>query len=226
MVLKVAGYARVSSEDQAQARSIEGQLDYIRFWAKREKWQLIEIYQDNGLSGKNMDRPGLKQLLWESALDKFQAVIVYHNDRLSRDLKDLITIAQDLKNQGVALRCGNLDIDLSSPEGNLMFQLLGGFAEYFRRDLGRKTSLGMQKRKADGLHMGRIGNRFSLVNGRLELQPQYRALAARVLMDHRRGLSLKDIALKQGLGSPVAVYRFIGQLARAGHVDPSKLIDY
>ena len=216
MALTVVGYARVSSEDQATSGSIEGQLEYIKLWVAREKWTLIKIYRDDGLSGKDMNRPGLQQLLKESAAGKFQAVICYHNDRLSRDLKNTIEIAQALQKNKVALRCGNLDVDLSSPEGNLMFQLLGGFAEYFRRDLGRKTSLGMRTRAAAGFHMGRIGSHFILVKGRLQVKPESRSMLFNLLQDRSRHLSYEQLGKKYNLGPGISVYRIIKSMQRIG----------
>jgi len=216
LALTVVGYARVSSEDQATAGSIESQLQYIKHWASREKWTLLRIYQDDGLSGKDMNRPGLQELLKNSALGKFQAVVCYHNDRLSRDLKNTIEIAQALQKNKVALRCGNLDVDLSSPEGNLMFQLLGGFAEYFRRDLGRKTSLGMKTRAAAGFHMGRIGSHFILVKGKLQVKPESRSMLFNLLQDRARHNSYQALGKKYNLGPGISVYRILKSLERIG----------
>ena len=87
-------------------------------------------------------------------------MLCYHNDRLSRDTRDALTITQDLLKHEVRFRFSNLDVDLASPEGELLFTMQAGFATYFRKDLGRKTKFGMQKIKKDGYWIGRVPDLF------------------------------------------------------------------
>ena len=168
---RVATYVRVSTEEQArEGASLEAQRDYLRLWAERESWEVAAEYEDKGRSGKDLNRPGLRRALQDARDGLWDGLLIYHNDRLSRNTEDALAIARTLRRARVALLCGNVGVDLSTPEGALMFTMLSGFATYFRADLGRKTSLGMQRKRSQGLWMGRV-SRFYAKNGKGRLKP-------------------------------------------------------
>jgi site-specific DNA recombinase len=160
-VVRAALYVRVSTEDQAEkGSSIGAQIDFLEDWAQKEGWAVADRYVDDGYSGKNLDRPALQRLIKDAEAGNFDLVLCYHNDRLSRDTRDALTITQDLLKHEVRFRFSNLDVDLASPEGELLFTMQAGFATYFRKDLGRKTKFGMQKIKKDGYWIGRVPDLF------------------------------------------------------------------
>ena len=162
---KVATYVRVSTAEQArEGVSLDAQREYLRLWADREGWGIVAEYADEGRSGKDLKRLGLQQALQDAPGGHWDALLVYHNDRLSRNTEDALAVARTLRKAHVALLCGNVGVDLSTAEGALMYTMLSGFATYFRADLGRKTSLGMQKLRAGGKWMGRV-SRFYTKNG-------------------------------------------------------------
>lgn len=217
----VVGYVRVSTEDQAEKDSIEAQEDYIRSWAEKEGWELLRIYKDDGYSGKDLNRPALQQLLRDAENHEFDAVICYHNDRLSRRTIDTLNIALQLKKLEIGLRFGNLDIDISTPEGEMLFTMLASFAQYFRRDLARKTSLGMQKRAKEGYHMGRVGDYFKIVEKRLIVKDK--ELVDKALKLRAEGETYENIAkalgifLKNGRPNSMKVWRLIRTAKRIGY---------
>ena len=184
MTKKVAIYVRVRTEEQAkEGASLEAQRDYLRLWAEREGWQFVAEYADEGKSGKDIaHRPALQTALQDGQGGRWDALLVYHNDRLSRNTEDALVIARTLRKVKKGLMCGNVGLDLSTPEGELMFTNLAAFATYFRRDLGRKTSLGMQRRRAEGQWMGRV-SRFYAKDDDGRLHPKdsrvFEALALR-----------------------------------------------
>jgi site-specific DNA recombinase len=160
-VIRAALYVRVSTEDQAEkGSSIGAQIDFLEDWAQKEGYVAVETYIDDGYSGKNLERPALRKLIKDAEAGNFDVVLCYHNDRLSRDTRDALTITQDLLKHDVRFRFSNLDIDFTSPEGELLFTMQAGFATYFRKDLGRKTKFGMQKIKRDGYWIGRVPDLF------------------------------------------------------------------
>jgi site-specific DNA recombinase len=163
MTKKVAIYVRVSTEEQAkEGASLEAQRDYLRLWAEREGWQFVAEYADEGKSGKDIaHRLALQKALQDARGGRWDALLVYHNDRLSRNTEDALAIARTLRKAKKSLLCGNVGLDLSTPEGELMFTNLAAFATYFRRDLGRKTSLGMQRRRAEGKWVGRVSRFYA-----------------------------------------------------------------
>jgi site-specific DNA recombinase len=158
--IEVVLYARVSTEIQKEKKSIEAQIEYLINWCEREDMKIVGMYRDDGYSGKDMHRPEMRRLMQDIPKKMFKGILAYHNDRISRNTRDVLDFAQLCAKHKVNLRLGNFDMDTTTPEGEMMFTMLGAFAHYFRRDLGRKTSLGMQKRKRDGKWMGRVSKHF------------------------------------------------------------------
>jgi len=204
-VIRAALYVRVSTEDQVvKGSSIDAQIEFLEDWAVKEGYTAVETYVDDGYSGKNLERPALQKLITDAEAGNFNVVLCYHNDRLSRDTRDALTITQDLLKHDVRFRFSNLDIDFASPEGELLFTMQAGFATYFRKDLGRKTKFGMQKIKKDGYWIGRVPDLFDK-----EREKHTKILPTdtvkRIMELKKRGLTLRDIAeiITKETGNPV-----------------------
>lgn len=189
-------YVRVSTEEQAErGASIEAQEEFLREWAAKEGFEVYKVYRDEGISGATLERPALQALIRDAKRGKFQVVLCYHNDRLSRDTRDALTIVQDLLRYGVRVRFSNLDIDITTPEGEMMFTLQAAFATYFRKDLARKTKFGMQKLKKQGYWVGRIPELFEVEREKhTKIKPSKILLRAKELRD--LGYSYREIAKK------------------------------
>jgi hypothetical protein len=87
-------YCRVSTEEQAaEGFSIEGQADKLRTYSDLRDLGDATVISDPGLSGKDMKRPGLQQLLAADEAGHVSHVLVWRLDRLSRNLGNLILLA-------------------------------------------------------------------------------------------------------------------------------------
>lgn len=126
--MKAVAYIRVSTLDQAQGFSLEGQEQQIREWCKKHGYELINVYKDSQ-SGKLQEREALLQLLDDAEKGLFNAVIVTEADRISRDidLKGWITV--NLKIAGVQLIELNKKRE-ESPEDKFFNRMIEAFAEY------------------------------------------------------------------------------------------------
>lgn len=108
-------YARVSTEEQAaEGYSVEGQSERLRSYAELHELGEVTVVSDPGWSGKNLERPGLQQLLGMVEAGHVQNVLVWRLDRLSRNLGDLILLADRFGQAGVALHSFTEKLDLSS----------------------------------------------------------------------------------------------------------------
>ena len=149
--MKCAIYVRVSTDEQAKTGySLAAQVDRIKSYIKSQGWAACEIYSDDGYSAKDRRRPALKRLLDDAAEKRFAAVLVYKIDRLSRRLKDLIEIVEELAHYDVGFKSITELIDTTTPEGRLMFHQFGSFAQYERELIGQRTKMGMIKRLKEG----------------------------------------------------------------------------
>lgn len=111
------------------------------------------IYTDHGLSGKNRERPGLREAL--AAVRAGDELVVTKLDRLARSLPDARDIADELTAKGVALNLGGSVYDPTDPVGRLLFNVLGMVAEFERDLISARTREGMAIARSKGRLRGR-----------------------------------------------------------------------
>src|SRR5919201_3203645 len=103
---RVALYARVSSEDQAERGSIDNQRDFLRKFTQLYQMTVTDEYCDDGVSGtlSLQERPAGRRLLDDAKAGVFQTVVVYRLDRLGRLLKVLVEAQTALERARVTIR--------------------------------------------------------------------------------------------------------------------------
>ncbi|MBL7071215.1 MAG: recombinase family protein [Candidatus Omnitrophica bacterium] len=138
-------------DEQAKAGySLAAQVDRIKSFIKSHGWAACDIHSDDGYSTKDRKRPALKRLIDDASEKRFNAVLVYKIERLSRRLKDLIEIVEELAHYDIGFKSITELIDTTTPEGRLMFHRFGSFAQYERELIGQRTKMGMIKRLKSG----------------------------------------------------------------------------
>ena len=155
-VLRVAIYARVSTEEQAEhGYSIDAQLDTLRQYCKLYNKEVVGEYVDRGISGKEMTkRHELQKLLRDAEGKKFDEVIVWKFNRMSRKTKDLIDIVERLNINNVYFRSFSESFDTSTPMGKFALQMMGAVGELERNTIVDNVKLGMKQRARMGYHNG------------------------------------------------------------------------
>ncbi|QXC09081.1 recombinase family protein [Aeromonas sp. FDAARGOS 1408] len=147
---RVFGYGRVSTVEQTS----ENQLLAIRnagYEVQDSRW-LSEVVSG---SVSAMERPMFSNLVLNK-LEAGDTVVVLKLDRLGRDNIDVQNTVSMLCEKGVKLVCLDLPVsNLSSPEGKLMLQLMGAFAEFERNRIRERTVEGLVRAKAEGKKLGR-----------------------------------------------------------------------
>jgi site-specific DNA recombinase len=186
-------YCRVSTEEQAaEGFSIDGQAEKLRTYAKLHDLGPVTVIEDPGRSGKNLDRPGLQQVLAMVEKGHVTNVLVWRLDRLSRDLGDLILLAEALSKHGVGLHSFTEKLDLSSATGRMFYNILGAFAQFYREQLAENVRMGMHQAARQGKWTNRPKFGYDLVGG--ELVPNAVAPTVRRIFELRaQGLSYPRI---------------------------------
>ena len=120
---RAALYVRVSTD----AQTVENQIRELRQVAGRRGWDVVEVYNDAGISGAKgrNGRPGLDSMLKDASRRKFDIVMAWAIDRLGRSLIDLLDTIQHLEACGVDLYLDQQAIDTTTPMGKLVFQVTG-----------------------------------------------------------------------------------------------------
>lgn len=166
---KIAIYLRVSTHKQDGNTSIDNQLKSILSYIKSNNWDSIpyEVYQDiqsasitGNLSNNSSDsitdsddvdlnlflRPGLRQLIFDATCKKFDKVIVFSHDRLTRDNYEALLIRHTLNKQGIQIHYARPGEDIS-PDGNETFNafienLLSNLASLESKIIGGRVYIG------------------------------------------------------------------------------------
>lgn len=149
--MKTAIYMRVSTDKQ----STELQEREISMFLTSKQFKEVEIYKDEDISGRTTSRPALNRLLKDCKEGKIKTLVVWKLDRLFRSLVDLITHLKEFQRQGIIFVSIKENIDLSTPTGVLMMQILGAFSEYEREMIVMRVKSGLANAKAKGKKLGR-----------------------------------------------------------------------
>jgi DNA invertase Pin-like site-specific DNA recombinase len=151
-ITRVALYARVSTLNHQDP---EMQLVELREYAERRCWQVVGEFTDQGVSGSKESRPALNRLMADACRRKFDAILVWKIDRFGRSLKHLVNALAELAALGVAFVSLRDNLDLSTPSGRLMFQIIGAMAEFERALIQERVRAGLRNARAKGRRLGR-----------------------------------------------------------------------
>ncbi len=150
---RVAIYARVSTANNGQDPGL--QTNELREYAERRGWQIVREYVDRGVSGSKDSRPALNKLLADVHQRKCDVVLVWKLDRLGRSLRHLVNTLAELESRGVAFVSLSDNLDLSTPSGRLMFNVIGAMAEFERALIQERVKAGLRNARAKGKRLGR-----------------------------------------------------------------------
>src|SRR5262249_36155917 len=153
MSKRAAIYVRVSTDKQ----TVGNQVAVLRQIAERRGWEVVEQYDDAGISGSKgrESRPGLDQMLKNASRRKFDVIMAWAIDRIGRSLIDLLHTIQVLEACGVDLYLDQQSIDTTTPAGKLMFQVTGAFAEFERGMIRQRVRAGLKRAVEQGKQLGR-----------------------------------------------------------------------
>ena len=150
---RVALYVRVSTDGQTTANQ-QRELEAV---CERHGWSLVEVFRDQGISGKNgrEKRPGFDKLLQGVARKDFDIVAAWSLDLLGRSLQHLISFLEELRAKGVDLYLHQQGLDTSTPAGRALFQVMGVFAEFERAMIVERVKAGLKRARSEGKQLGR-----------------------------------------------------------------------
>jgi len=123
----------------------------------------LKIYKDQAKSGSSTNRPAFHKMMFE--IDGADIVVITKIDRMARSLIDLLNTIQILEKKGIGfISLQDPGIDTTSPNGKLLLQILGAFAEFEGNLINQRTQAGKEKARQRGVKFGRP--RGKLKNGK------------------------------------------------------------
>jgi len=148
---RAAIYVRCSTVQQ----NLDIQLNDLGCYVEARGLQLIETFQDHGVSGTKDSRPALDRMMRMARQRKFDFVIVWRLDRLGRNSRHLLTILDELQNLQVSLVSHQEGFDLSTPIGRVVATVLAALSSFEREILRERVIAGVHNARAKGKKLGR-----------------------------------------------------------------------
>lgn len=172
--LRVAAYARVSTDSDKQLVSLETQKNHYEKYIKaRPDWKFAGLYFDEGISGTKMDRrDGLKRLLEDCDKGLIDYIVVKSISRLARNTVDSIEIVRKLFQQGIFIYFEKESISTEKMDGELLLTILASLAESESRSISDNETWSVQKRFMNGtFKIGYPPYGYRNENGKMVVEP-------------------------------------------------------
>lgn len=129
--MKTAIYIRVSTEEQVrEGYSISAQTQRLKAFCISQNWEVENLYIDEGISAKNMERPALQKMIKAIEQGKVECVLVYRLDRLTRSVFDLYKMLETFDNYDCKFKSATEVYDTTSAMGRMFITIV---AERYRK---------------------------------------------------------------------------------------------
>ncbi len=189
-------YCRVSTEDQArEGYSLPEQQEKLKYLCKYREYNIYEVYEDAGISAKDMEhRPQFQKML-ESVRDgKVDVIVAYKLDRLTRSVRDLEILISELEKYNCSLECAMDDINTSTANGRFFVRMLTVLSQLEIERVSERTKFGMVGAIKDGHIPVRKILGFMRKDKKLIINPAESNIVERIFDLYYKGKSYQQIA--------------------------------
>lgn len=189
-------YCRVSTEDQArEGYSLGEQLEKLKDLCKFRNYNVYRVYEDAGISAKDMDhRPEFKKMLEDVKNKKVNVIVSYKLDRLTRSVRDLEILISELEKYDCSLECAMDDINTSTANGRFFVRMLTVLSQLEIERVSERTKFGLVGAIKDGHIPVRKTLGFMRDNKKLIINPNESDIVLRIFDLYLKGNSYQRIA--------------------------------
>jgi site-specific DNA recombinase len=210
-ITRVCIYTRISTDEENQPTSLHSQRERLEAFCKvQEGWRIVAHKKDQA-TGTKLDRPGLQAALDLARNGSIDLLLVYRVDRLSRKVRQLAQLTEELDALDVVLKSATEPFDTGAAAGRMMLQMLAVFAEFEHATIVDRISAGIERRAKEGRWFGGrppFGYTFSSEDRVLVPDPVKAPVVQRVFdLYARKHLGTRTIAQQlrdEGAPSPSA----------------------
>lgn len=195
--LRVAGYARVSTSNEAQLQSLECQkTHYEQYIKSHQDWEYAGLYYDEGISGTKMEkRAGLLSMLDACERGEIDFIVVKSISRFSRNTVDSIEVVRRLCNLGIHMFFEKENLNTGDMEGELLLSILSSLAESESRSISDNAKWGIVQRFKNGTYKQPcIPYGYDSDDGELVINEKQATVVRRIFNSVLNGMSSYDIA--------------------------------
>ncbi|MBR4227139.1 MAG: recombinase family protein [Candidatus Methanomethylophilaceae archaeon] len=198
--MRAAIYVRVSTEEQAaEGYSLEAQRSVLEDYCVAEGWDVAEVYEDDGFSGRNDRRPAYRRML--SELDRWDVMVVIKMDRIHRNSRNFMAMMDYLDRNGKKFVSSTESLDTTNALGRFVVDMIQRIAQLESEQIGERTHMGMRE-KAESLETSDARKRtmgftppfgYRLDKGALVSDPEEMAVVRRIFGSYMDGETLDSI---------------------------------
>ncbi len=140
--MKIAAYARVSTEKESQVESFEKQIEFFNEFTKKNGYELYKLYADEGISGKQIKhRKQFQQMMQDAKTKKFDKVVVKDVSRFARNTVDLLQSIRELKSYGIEVDFLN-NGEIMEGGSEFILTILGAMAQQESANMSKRVKFG------------------------------------------------------------------------------------
>ena len=150
---RVAAYARVSTDEEAQLNSYEAQVSYYKdYIASRNDWEFVEVYADEGITGTHKEgRPSFKRMVDDAVKEKkIDLILTKSISRFARNTVDSLTTIRNLKDHGVEVYFEKENIYTIDSKGEMLLTIMSSIAQEESRSISENVLWGIHRRYEEG----------------------------------------------------------------------------
>lgn len=173
-ILRVAAYARVSTDKEDQSNSLSSQRSYFaEFITNHENWKLSDVYYDEGISGtQTKKRTGFNQMIQDALNGELDLIITKEVCRFARNTVDTLSYTRQLKEAGVGVIFTIDNIDTRDSDGELRLTIMASIAQEESRKTSERVRWGQKRQMEKGVVFGRDLLGYTVHNGKLSINEE------------------------------------------------------
>lgn len=194
--MKIALYARVSTDEQLKGYSIEVQTEKLIQYAEFHDITDYEIFKDEGHSAKSLNRPAIKDLMKRLEKGEFQGIVVHKLDRLTRRVRDLQDIVDFIDTHNLQLISLNENLDSKTANGRFHLNILGSAAQWEREAIQERVCLGIKQAALSGKIVGTVpfGYHYDATTGKVSINESEAKVVKIVFNMYAKGYGSNSIS--------------------------------
>lgn len=241
---RVVIYIRVSTQEQVvEGHSIEAQEVRAREYAERMGYEVVEVYIDEGLSGKSTKhRAAYQQMMSDARAGNFDLVVIWKLTRLGRNMLDILNTVEEFIELDIELFSISENFDISTSSGKLMLQLLSSFSEFERNQISENVIMSMmslvrdQQRYAGGRRLGYVSGLDDDGRKQLIIEPEEAKIVQLIYAKFLGGDEFRTIAnylnrqgyqtLKKNKFTPTAVRDILQNKIYGGYIEYARYLNW
>lgn len=195
--LRVAAYARVSSDSEDQVNSYIAQVDfYTKHIAGKEDWEMVDIYADEGISGlEARNRDDFNRMMADCREGKIDRVLCKSISRFARNTQEYIQFVRELLRLGISIHFEKENIDTGKMTSEQVAQIYGAFAQMESTNHSSNMRFSVRMRMEKGLFVpSSVPYGYRLAGRDLEIIPEEAEVVRRIFSAYLSGQGKDDIA--------------------------------